>query len=126
MSVDFWYHWGAPIGLVVVQLAIAWLVWSLRNGFVSREHCEKHRIARTSEGVRHHREIKGQAERASTDVAALKNKIEALPTRSEMRALTAEISNMNKSIGKLEGRLGGVGRAVDLVNQHLINTGKNE
>jgi len=67
-------------------------------------------------------------------INALELEIKKLPSRTElqqvnesMASLSKEVSEsttvLSKEIGKLQGQLGGINRAVDLINQFLIEQG---
>ena len=53
----------------------------------------------------------------------LEREISNMPSRPEIQRLNDNIGTLSQDIGKLQGQLGGVNRAVDLINQHLINQG---
>ena len=56
--------------------------------------------------------------RVSTDVSHLPNRAEINSLRDDIRQLTGELS-------ETKGRLNGINRAVDLINEFLINQGKD-
>jgi hypothetical protein len=53
----------------------------------------------------------------------MENDICHLPTQQDMRSLSGEISGLRSSLGEVSGKLGGVNRAVDLINGFLIEKG---
>lgn len=53
----------------------------------------------------------------------LHEEISHLPGRQELQDLTASMRNLTDRIGNLDGRMQGVNRAVDLINQFLIEQG---
>ena len=46
-----------------------------------------------------------------------------LPTREELEKLTQQMGDLAQNLSRMDGRLSGVGRAVDLMNQHLLRVG---
>ena len=53
----------------------------------------------------------------------LHEEIGHLPGRNELLELTSSMRTLTAQIGNLEGRMQGVNRAVDLINQFLIEQG---
>lgn len=53
----------------------------------------------------------------------LHEEISHLPGRQELHDLTASMRSLTDRIGNLDGRMQGVNRAVDLINQFLIEQG---
>lgn len=45
----------------------------------------------------------------------------AVPTRDELAKLHADLSHVRQELGNVSGRLEGIGRALDLINEHLLN-----
>jgi hypothetical protein len=56
-------------------------------------------------------------------VADLHIEVTRLPTRAEITALDLTMKSLAEKIGNLDGRLTGVNRAVDLMNEFLIDQG---
>lgn len=102
-----------PLLIMVVQLGLVWILWSLSRKFCTVEKCEQHRVSISEERDK-------TKEKITHELEGMKGRIGKLPDRTEMQELSREIGEMNKMLGKLEGRLSGIGRAVDLMNQHLI------
>jgi len=113
---EFFQTYG-PLLVMIVQFIVLWVLWSLRKNFCTTERCEEHRKALLST----HAEAKSET---SGEIRALKSKIEKLPDREEIREFSREVGKLNNALGELKGRLTGIGRAVDLMNQHLLNNGK--
>lgn len=55
--------------------------------------------------------------------ADLSREVSHLPTRSEVKELSDSMRSLTEKIGNLNGRMSGVNRAVDLINQFLIEQG---
>jgi len=56
-------------------------------------------------------------------VIELRTELGHLPTQQQFTQLNQSISTLNGSLQKTAGRLEGVNRAVDLINEFLINQG---
>lgn len=52
--------------------------------------------------------------------------MQSMPSREEIRSFTDGVSRLSAKIAKLDGKFEGVNRAVDLINDHLINKGSNK
>lgn len=53
------------------------------------------------------------------------SEIRNMPNRQEMAALSHDITLLTSQIGRLEGRLEGINRVADLMNEFLINRGEH-
>lgn len=58
------------------------------------------------------------------DIVRLRADFNALPNRGEFIELGKEIRALTGELSETKGRLSGINRAVDLINEHLINKGK--
>lgn len=52
----------------------------------------------------------------------LQSDIRHLPSRQEISELSNRIGSLTENLGRLDGRLSGINRAVDLLNQHHLRT----
>lgn len=50
----------------------------------------------------------------------MESDIRHLPTHQDIHALLKTMSDFGAQVGELTGKLGGLNRAVDLINQHLL------
>jgi len=48
----------------------------------------------------------------------------SLPSRADLNKLSDQVGTIGENLGRMDGRLTGIGRAVDLMNQHLLKGGK--
>jgi len=48
----------------------------------------------------------------------------SLPSRADLGKLSDQVGTIGENLGRMDGRLTGIGRAVDLMNQHLLKGGK--
>lgn len=67
-----------------------------------------------------HREQTGNLD---ATLRGLQSEVHHLPSRSEIKGLNDNITDLAGKMGKLEGRLEGINRAADLMNEFLINQG---
>jgi hypothetical protein len=56
-----------------------------------------------------------------TRLTCIETEIRALPKGTDIAALSNRLAVQNALLKYLAGRLKGIGRAVDLINEHLIN-----
>ncbi|OGB77382.1 MAG: hypothetical protein A2496_04480 [Burkholderiales bacterium RIFOXYC12_FULL_60_6] len=105
---DELFRWW-PLIIFLSQGLLAWFVWSLKQQFISRadcKDCKKDRSAADHE--------------ASDRIEDVEDDVGKLATRDEMAALGNKIERLSEKIGNLDGRLSGINRAVDLLNQHHL------
>lgn len=74
---------------------------------------------RTADCQDHHRRT-AENEHAITRMGT---EIRNMPNRQEMAVLSHDINELGSKIGRLEGRLDGLNRVADLINEFLINQG---
>ncbi len=86
---------------------------------VSRQEMDKALVGHEAKCHSHRRQT-GALEAA---LGKLQTDVGHLPSRHEIQGLNDSITSLGKEMGKLEGRLDGINRAVDLVNEFLINQG---
>lgn len=55
--------------------------------------------------------------------ARIESTLGAIPTRPELVGLSHEINSLTEKLGRIEGRLEGINRVADLMNEFLINQG---
>ena len=53
----------------------------------------------------------------------LRNDIAHMPTHQDIKAISRDMNGLRSAISELNGRLSGINRAVDLINEFLINQG---
>ena len=73
----------------------------------------------TSGCLAHH----ARTTKVESETSSLRIELARLPTQRQIEALNASISKLNGELQKTAGRMEGVNRAVDLMNEHLINQG---
>lgn len=57
-----------------------------------------------------------------TRIVCIENDMKHVPTQESITGLKNAIADMNTKLSETKGRLSGINRAVDLINEHLINT----
>ena len=68
-------------------------------------------------------EHQAQTQKLEATTIRLGAEMRGMPSREEIRSLTKSVSSLSSKIAKLDGKFEGVNRAVDLINEHLINQG---
>ncbi|MBN2060715.1 MAG: DUF2730 family protein [Deltaproteobacteria bacterium] len=64
-----------------------------------------------------------QVSKNEKDIIRLKAELKNLPSQAQFSDLSKEIRSLTKELSETKGRLQGINRAVDLINEHLINKG---
>lgn len=84
---------------------------------------EKAKADRDELCKQHKAETAGAANRLHELYSHLHDEISHLPAKAEFRDLSETMKHLTERIGNLDGRMSGVNRAVDLINQFLIEQG---
>ena len=109
----------APVAVLVLQLLIGWVMWSMRKKFVTADdlkQCRRECDGRTADVEKRAGEIEiDLAKRLPRDgeVASLQVNIEKL--RGEQKALTEAIHGLNEAINRVE-------RPLNLLMEHHLKT----
>lgn len=98
-----------PLALFLLNGVSFWLVWSIRTGLVSKSELDLTR-----------REIDGRIDNVDRRVATVESELRHLPTQRDITLLTGQIGQLESRMGEALGRLEGIGRATDLMNEHLL------
>ncbi|MGD8388170.1 MAG: hypothetical protein PVG49_13595 [Desulfobacteraceae bacterium] len=108
-AVDYqaWKFW-VEIGQWTFNVIVAGYLWS------SRRH-----VATTKRVDTAHERI----DCVEKDVIELRGRIDQQPNQKQFEALGRDIRSLTSKLGKVEGRLEGINRVADLMNEHLINRG---
>jgi hypothetical protein len=134
MDYTAWRFW-VDMGLLIIfaaQFVYTW--WSNREKvsakrFATLERQVSERLAiETHNGLQKEQDSKCAQHRERTDkvegdTTRLKLEVRHLPSHKDISALSYTISELHGSIQHFAGRLEGLGRAVDLVNEFLISQG---
>ena len=54
-------------------------------------------------------------------IVSLESDMKHMPTNGDIKGLSERMDALNQSLSTAAGRLEGINRAVDLINEHLIN-----
>lgn len=65
-----------------------------------------------------------RVEATEKDVISVKSGIKHMPDHDEITQLRSDITDLIGTIGETKGRLDGINRAVDLINEYLIKQGR--
>jgi len=68
----------------------------------------------------------GQIRTNERMILDLKTRFECMPTERQIEDLSHEMRGLTKELSETKGRLSGLNRAVDLINEFLINQGKRQ
>lgn len=79
--------------------------------------------------TRRHKATIGQIEAACDKLEAQEREIirlkASLPSQNQFDRLSKQIEHLSTEMSEMKGRLGGINRAVDLMNEFLINRERN-
>lgn len=56
-------------------------------------------------------------------VTILEQDVRHMPSHNDLNGISSRIEELNKSVAQMSGGLEGLRRAVDLMNEHLLNRG---
>lgn len=110
-AAGFWFS----VGQWIFNVLIAVYLWISRKQTATNKRVEKI----NSELSNRINETEKSLIRVCTD-------LEHLPHQKQFDKLSTDITSLTKELGKLDGRLGGINRAVDLINEFLINQGAKQ
>ena len=86
---------------------------------ISKEDFKDAKRQKDQDCAKHKDETKGLEQAYHT----LSREVDKLPSRSEIKELSDSMRTLTEKIGNLDGRMSGVNRAVDLINEFLIEQG---
>lgn len=79
------------------------------------------------------KKLQSQIDHLSTQNQTLINRVELLerdnhyaPTQADMTEIRNSIAQMGQALSRVDGRLEGVGRAVDIMHQHMMGDGSQQ
>lgn len=102
-AITFWVN----SGILLLNVVIGVFVWANRRHQVTDDRVQK------------------VEERVSVVETHLPHMPTHIDIRNDMQAIETLLRNLRGEIGEISGRMQGVNRAVDLINQHLLNTRGN-
>jgi chromosome segregation ATPase len=88
---------------------------------VKADEIEKQLKMRDERCAQHHQRTTSAEMRAER----LQEQVAHLPTQTQLDSLKVAITSLSGDLQNVQGRLGGINRAVDLINEFLINQGGN-
>lgn len=134
MSIEYW-KFIFQIGQAVATIGVAIYVWwsnrekvtSRRFAALEKEVAERLKKADLDE-AKTSRDNQCVEHKSKTDALAkaydhLHIEVSRLPDRREITNLDNSIKELTRELGTLEGRISGINRVADLMNEFLINQG---
>ena len=109
-----------PVILVAINLLVAWVAWSFRQGIPS--HSDVKGVASSVADLQH--EFESRLDIQDDKVIRLEEAIKRAPTHDDITNLTKQIGELRGDLREAIGSLNGISRAVDLMNDHLLNSDK--
>ncbi|WP_028319335.1 hypothetical protein [Desulfobulbus elongatus] len=128
-ALRFWMDVGQTVATVAIGIYVWWNkhrakivkrfaeLESWRQEHVPRVDAMETAVKEMQEKCSSHQNQTGQLDRGMIAVQA---ELRHLPGKKEIDMLTRQIGDMNEKMGRMDGRLAGINRAVDLMNQHLL------
>lgn len=128
-ALRFWMDVGQTIGTVAIGVFVWWdkqrtktakrfaELESWKDDHEPRVDALETAVEEMQEKCSSHQDQTGQLDRGMIAVQA---ELRHLPGKKEIDMLTRQIGDMNEKMGRMDGRLAGINRAVDLMNQHLL------
>jgi hypothetical protein len=112
----FWFDVGQLIGTALLGVYV----------YVSNRHrVTNKRISETDDRVTAlEKKIDKRCLEHQAQTERIGAELRHLPSTADIRDLSAQLTVLTEKLGHLDGRLTGINRAVDLLNQHHINGGK--
>lgn len=107
----------------IAQTAATVAVW-IYVWLVNRKKAMDRRFSNMAQTV----EVRCQActrriDELEKEETALQMQVRHMPTHKDIKEMSEKMESVKESMSKLSGRLEGVNRAVDLINEFLINQG---
>ncbi len=106
-ALEFWF----TVGQWGFNLLIALYLWISRKNTATNQ-----RVDTLGEKV----------DAVEKDIVKIRADLDHLPDQDQFGRLGREITALTKELGEVKGRLGGINRAVDLINEFLINQGNRK
>jgi len=129
----FWFDALQLIGTGVIGVYVWWAnrekvtatkFAELEKKVAARIQTTDHKIVedkRNADCLRHQTKM-GELE---LNIGRIGSEVRNMPSRQEMAVLSHDINDLTNQLGQLKGRLEGINRVADLINEFLINQGAN-
>ena len=111
MDIDYnaWRFW-IGVSQMLFNLGVAGYLW------FSRRHQATIRLVETTK-----QELGGRMDAAERDIVQVKADLRHMPTQAQIRELNLNMGTLAATLEGVKGRLEGINRVADLMNEHLIN-----
>lgn len=131
MTVDYtaWRFW-MDAGNYVATVAIGLYVWWDKRKVKTVKRFQDLEDWKSKQGPRIESletgmdELKKQCTGHMQQTNKLGVDFKTMPTREDLAKLSDQMNALSVNLGTANGRLTGIGRAVDLMNQHLLKVGE--
>lgn len=70
-------------------------------------------------------QVQGRVEDVESRIQSVETDLRHMPTQSDIKDLASQIAGVRADMKEISGTLQGVGRAVDLMNQYLLDAGRS-
>lgn len=120
LAVDYekWRFWIYVSQALMTLSGWAWALFSSRRKAVAKQ------FSGIKQDLADQREkCVCRIDKLEDDQIIIKKDIEKLPSFADLNDLGKKIAKLDKTMGELTGRLEGINRAVDIVNEFLIHQG---
>lgn len=107
-ALRFWLS----VGQWAFNLLIALFLWH------SRRHQATNSRLETLE-----QSITQRVEKAEKDLLTVRGCVDHLPSQAQIEKVGADMRALSSDLGEMRGRIQGINRAVDIINQYLIEQG---
>ncbi|MFH1984135.1 MAG: hypothetical protein ABIL58_20030 [Pseudomonadota bacterium] len=122
-----WWFWVNIAQMCFTALMYAYVWWSNREKvnatrFKGLED-EVKKMATISAMAQAFRDQDAKCGRHKDRTTRVESALLSMPSRQELSDLSAKMDQMTRGLGRLDGRLEGINRVADLMNEFLINQG---
>jgi septal ring factor EnvC (AmiA/AmiB activator) len=103
-----------PLLVLIIQVLLAWGLWSLSKKFVSREECRECR-----EEARNHTEHARDRLSSVEQAVAVSSAAERV-TNDDLAKIYERINAVDRQVSTLSGEMKTINRSLGLIHQHLL------
>lgn len=113
-----------PIFWSIANVLALWATWSFKRALPS--HADVKAVADSVDALEESvddniDEIKVRVSEQATTIARLEEAVKRAPTHTDIKELSKRIEELHGDLKEVVGGLSGIRRAVDLMNEYLLN-----